>query len=141
MTPLLHLLILTSDTWERLAKYIILPCSSAVKILTVCSILVPTPPFDRQNHRIRLAWYLVPLAALSLLVTRDVAVRALTFVVGVLLFGEPLVSRALRNLAGNDWTNYFHLNKYVSDQVHTPETVLNLPAPSSGASPPTFNSL
>ncbi|KAG7139347.1 hypothetical protein HYQ45_003653 [Verticillium longisporum] len=102
MTPLLHLLILTSDTWERLAN-----------------ILVPTPPFDRQNHRIRLAWYLVPLAALSLLVTRDVAVRALTFVVGVLLFGEPLVSRALRNLAGNGWTNYFHLNNTIFRGVPT----------------------
>ncbi|KAM0502530.1 hypothetical protein ACHAP6_000563 [Verticillium nonalfalfae] len=102
MTPLLHLLILMSDTWERLAN-----------------ILVPTPPFDRQNHRIRLAWYLVPLAALSLLVTRDVAVRSLTFVVGVLLFGEPLVSRALRNLAGNGWTNYFHLNNTIFRGVPT----------------------
>ncbi|KAM0276103.1 hypothetical protein ACHAQH_007076 [Verticillium albo-atrum] len=102
MTPLLHLMTLTSDTWERLAN-----------------ILIPTPPFDQQNHRLRLACYIAPLAVLSLFVTRDLVVRGLTFGVGVLMFGEPLISRIFRNLTNHEWSQYLHLNNTLFRGVPT----------------------
>ncbi|KAM0332294.1 hypothetical protein ACHAQA_002570 [Verticillium albo-atrum] len=117
MKPLLHLIILTSDTWERLAKWVH-PFPSVI--------LVPTPPFDRPDHRIRLACYVAPLAVLSLFLTRDVAVRGFTFGVGILLFGDPFTSRIYRAMTSYEWAQYFHLNKGVPTNSQLALTLLRL---------------
>ncbi|KAL0935690.1 uncharacterized protein CTRU02_210281 [Colletotrichum truncatum] len=102
MTPLLHILILVSDTWERFLN-----------------MLNPTPPFDREKHHLRLATYMSPLAIASLFLTREIVVRGLTFMFGVGLFGGPLIARAYQYLNENKWTEVFHLNNTLFKGVPT----------------------
>ncbi|GKT50082.1 uncharacterized protein ColSpa_10263 [Colletotrichum spaethianum] len=47
------------------------------------SILVPTPPFDQQNHQRRLAAYIVPIAAASIVLSQDIVISGTTFALGV----------------------------------------------------------
>ncbi|WYZ36032.1 hypothetical protein EsH8_X_000679 [Colletotrichum jinshuiense] len=102
MTPLLHMIILVSDFWERLSN-----------------ILAPTPPFDREKHSLRLAAYIAPLAAVSLVLTRNIFLRGVTFIIGVGLFGDPLLKKTYHYMNDNNWTQYFHLNNTLFKGVPT----------------------
>ncbi|KZL63357.1 hypothetical protein CI238_10503 [Colletotrichum incanum] len=102
MTPLLHMIILISDFWERLSN-----------------ILVPTPPFDQQNHQRRLAAYFVPLAAASIVVSRDLVISGTTFAFGVGIFGDPLLTWCYHYLNTNRWTESIHLNNTLFKGVPT----------------------
>lgn len=90
-TPMLHMMISMSDTWERVAN-----------------ILTPTPPFDREGHQRRLALFLCPLVMASTIVTRDIAVQAFTFAFGVALFGQPLFDRAQDYIRDQEWEEVLH---------------------------------
>ncbi|KZL70546.1 hypothetical protein CT0861_09889 [Colletotrichum tofieldiae] len=102
MTPLLHMIVLISDFWERLSN-----------------ILVPTPPFDRQNHQRRLAAYVVPLAAASIVMSRDMVISGMTFAFGVGIFGDPLLTYCYHYLNTNRWTESIHLNNTLFKGVPT----------------------
>ncbi|WQF86745.1 hypothetical protein CDEST_11759 [Colletotrichum destructivum] len=102
MTPLLHMIILISDSWERFSN-----------------ILVPTPPFDRQEHQRRLAAYIAPLAMASILLSRDFVISSATFAIGVGIFGDPLLTRGYHYLNINRWTDSFHLNNTLFKGVPT----------------------
>jgi len=78
MTPLLHMMILISDTWERLSN-----------------MLVPTPPFDLENHQRRLAMYITPLVLASVVLSRDAAVKGATLFLGIAFFGDPILTRGI----------------------------------------------
>ncbi|KAK2039178.1 hypothetical protein LZ31DRAFT_634921 [Colletotrichum somersetense] len=102
MTPLLHMIILISDFWERLSN-----------------ILVPTPPFDRQNHQRRLVAYIVPLAAASIVLSRDIVIRGTTLAFGVGIFGDPLLTWCYHYLNTRRWTESVHLNNTLFKGVPT----------------------
>jgi len=79
MRPLLHNLTLLNDTWERFVNA-----------------LNPQPPFDSETYRRRIAKAIVPLAVVSIFLTRDAAIRGLTFLIGVGFFGDPILRSAYR---------------------------------------------
>ncbi|TQN65122.1 hypothetical protein CSHISOI_10308, partial [Colletotrichum shisoi] len=83
------------------------------------SILVPTPPFDRQEHQRRLAAYIAPLAMASILLSRDFVISSATFAIGVGIFGDPLLTRGYHYLNTIRWTDSFHLNNTLFKGVPT----------------------
>ncbi|KAK1579952.1 uncharacterized protein LY79DRAFT_651832 [Colletotrichum navitas] len=102
MTPLLHMIILISDVWERLSN-----------------ILIPTPPFDQQNHKKRLAAYILPLAAASIFLSRDTVIRGTTLAFGVGIFGDPILTWCYHYANTQRWTESFHLNNTLFKGVPT----------------------
>ncbi|KAK2005975.1 hypothetical protein LZ32DRAFT_642105 [Colletotrichum eremochloae] len=102
MTPLLHMLILISDFWERLSN-----------------ILVSTPPFDQLNHQRRLVAYIIPLAAASIVLPRDMVIRGVTLALGVGIFGDPILTWCYHYLNNHRWTESFHLNNTLFKGVPT----------------------
>lgn len=81
MRPAMHSLQDIVDGWERFANA-----------------LSPTAPFPRDSPRLRLASLLVPLLAVSLVVTPYVIIKSLWFAVGFGFFGDPVITRAFRLL-------------------------------------------
>lgn len=102
MTPLLHMLILVSDTWERLSN-----------------LLVPTPPFDHENHQLRLALYIAPLGAAFVILSRDTVMKGIMLAVGVALFGDPVLTHMYHYMNGIGLTEILHLNNTLFNGVPT----------------------
>ncbi|KAK1985287.1 hypothetical protein LZ30DRAFT_619723 [Colletotrichum cereale] len=102
MTPLLHMIILISDFWERLSN-----------------IMIATPPFDQKNHQRRLAAYIVPLAAASIVLSRDIIIRGTTLALGVGIFGDPLLTWCYHYSNTRRWTESIHLNNTLFQGVPT----------------------
>ncbi|KAK1996667.1 hypothetical protein LX36DRAFT_637668 [Colletotrichum falcatum] len=102
MTPLPHMIILISDFWERLSN-----------------ILVPTPPFDKLNHQRRLAAYILPLAAASIVLSRNMVIRGSTLALGVGVFGDPLLTWCYHYCNTHRWTESAHLNNTLFKGVPT----------------------
>ncbi|KAH6623155.1 hypothetical protein F5144DRAFT_550738 [Chaetomium tenue] len=83
MRPIMHTLGTIADTWERLANA-----------------LSPIPLFPSEIYRLRLITILLPLlAGFSFVVTPYRLVKSLSFLIGALFFGDPILSR------GFDWLN------------------------------------
>jgi hypothetical protein len=117
------MMILTSDTWERLAN-----------------MLVPSPPFHSEGYQLRLASYLAPLVIASIFLTQDFVLRATTFAVGVGFFGKPIISRIYCFANRQDLTRNFHLNNTLFKGVPTHHqlalTLLRLGEASGAPIPP-----
>ncbi|KAK4675097.1 hypothetical protein QC764_501400 [Podospora pseudoanserina] len=82
LQPIMHALGDFVDTWERFANA-----------------LSPTPPFPTDVHRLRFVALILPLLALSFVVTSYMFVKGVTFGIGFGFFGDPIISRGL------DWLN------------------------------------
>ncbi|KAL2192559.1 hypothetical protein P885DRAFT_47399 [Corynascus similis CBS 632.67] len=83
MRPVMHSIGTVADTWERLANA-----------------LSPIPLFPSEVYRLRLVSILLPLLfGPSLFMTPYMLLKALSFSVGALFFGDPLITRGL------DWLN------------------------------------
>ncbi|KAL9057170.1 MAG: hypothetical protein Q9162_002498 [Coniocarpon cinnabarinum] len=81
MRPLMHALQDAADGWERFANA-----------------LSPTRPFPQEGPRIRLASLLVPLLAISLVVTSYMFMKAVTLGAGFGFFGDPVIMRGFHLL-------------------------------------------
>ncbi|KAK3987360.1 hypothetical protein QBC44DRAFT_331635 [Cladorrhinum sp. PSN332] len=82
LQPIMHALSDVTDTWERFANA-----------------LSPTPPFPTEVHRLRLIALVIPLFAMSFIVSAYMFVKSATFIAGLVFFGDPVISRGL------DWLN------------------------------------
>lgn len=80
-----------------------------------CSALSPTPPFPTDVHRLRFVALILPLLALSFVVTSYMFVKGVTFGIGFGFFGDPIISRGLDwlNRTIPDWKKLLELRKYV----------------------------
>ncbi len=78
MRPVMHGIADISDTWERFGNA-----------------LSPTSPFPKEMPRLRLATLVIPLFLASLFVTSYMLVKGITFAIGFLFFGDPVISRML----------------------------------------------
>ena len=81
MRPIMHGMQDVADTWERFANA-----------------LSPTAPFPRDAPRLRLASLVVPLLAISLVVTSYMYTKGLTFGIGFGFFGDPIIMRGVQLL-------------------------------------------
>ena len=78
MRPIMHGVADVADTWERFANA-----------------LSPTPPFPKDNYRLRLVGLVVPLLGVSIFVTSYMFMKGVTFGIGFGFFGDPVISRGL----------------------------------------------
>jgi hypothetical protein len=80
---------------------------------TYRSALSPTPPFPHDTHRLRLATLIMPLLGLSFFVTSYMFMKGLTFSVGFIFFGDPVISRtyAWLNRTIPNWKKLLELRK------------------------------
>ena len=103
MRPIMHALQDVADTWERFANA-----------------LSPTAPFPK-DARIRLASLVLPLLAISFVVTSYVSMKALTLGVGFGFFGDPLMRRAIHLLNEKipNWQKMLDLRNTVLKGVPT----------------------
>lgn len=76
------------------------------------SALSPSPPFPTYMPRLRLAAPLVPLL-LAQYINIVIFVRATTFLLGFLFFGQPLLTRAVHWLSHRHpyWRQYLELRR------------------------------
>ncbi|KAH8174991.1 hypothetical protein LIA77_06410 [Sarocladium implicatum] len=122
-TPMLHQMVAASDFWERLAN-----------------MLVPSPPFRRENHQIRLALYLTPFVLASLVISRNEAVRLTTLLLGVALFGKPLMNEAKDQETYRAWASHLSLSRTlfqgVPNDLQLAITLLRLGEASRAPLPP-----
>ncbi|KAF2723139.1 hypothetical protein K431DRAFT_337691 [Polychaeton citri CBS 116435] len=81
MRPIMHGIADVSDTWERFANA-----------------LSPTPPFNKDVYRLRLAAVVVPLLGISMFVTSYMYMKGVTFGVGFGFFGDPAIQPAIEFL-------------------------------------------
>jgi len=102
MTPLLLMMLLISDTWERISN-----------------MLFPTPPFYLENHKRRLVMYIAPLVLTSVVLSRDAAVKGATLLLGIAFFGDPLLTRGYHFMVDNSWSQFFCLNDTIFKGVPT----------------------
>lgn len=74
--------------------------------LTFClnSLTSPKAPFPRDRARARLAGVFMTLFALTLFVSARTICRSFAFLVGVLIFGEPLLVTVRQQMATNNIT-------------------------------------
>ncbi|KAK4099105.1 hypothetical protein N658DRAFT_540855 [Parathielavia hyrcaniae] len=134
MLPLLRLVHLLSDNWERMANA-----------------LHPTPPFSQNRHRFKLAGLLSPMLLLSVVCSAATIVKAATFILGAVFFSQPLTSRTINWLDRQHpgWTQLLrpetHILHGVPNDAQLAITLLRLgeahgapfpPAPSTDKSPP-----
>ncbi|KAH7034560.1 uncharacterized protein B0I36DRAFT_360073 [Microdochium trichocladiopsis] len=82
-----HWLGVLSDYWER--------CENMMN---------PKPPFSKSAGRHRIATVLLALCAITLCVTPRMICRSFGFVVGMVIFGQPLLSRMQEMLVENNIT-------------------------------------
>lgn len=104
MRPIMHSLQDVADGWERFANA-----------------LSPTSPFPQEGPRLRLASLVVPLLAISLVVTSYMYMKGVTFGVGFGFFGDPLISRGvtLLNEKFPNWQKLLELRNTVLKGVPT----------------------
>ncbi|KAK8429807.1 hypothetical protein IWX49DRAFT_546019 [Phyllosticta citricarpa] len=81
MRPTMFIITSLTDAWERVANA-----------------LSPTPPFPRDTYRLRLAALVVPPLAVSLFFSSYMFAKVVTFGIGFLFFGQPIISRAVSRL-------------------------------------------
>ncbi|KAK4166850.1 hypothetical protein QBC43DRAFT_312545 [Cladorrhinum sp. PSN259] len=82
LQPAMHMLSDATDTWERFANA-----------------LSPTPPFPTEVHRLRIIALVIPLFAMSFVVSAYMFVKGATFIFGLVFFGDPVIAQ------GIDWLN------------------------------------
>ncbi|TLS21385.1 uncharacterized protein PpBr36_10265 [Pyricularia pennisetigena] len=104
MRPLLHMLTLTSDTYERFANA-----------------LSPTPPFHPYLHRLRLASTMAPLFLASLFMSAHTANRIVSLAFGFVFFGDPVITSVMNWLdwAYPNWRKVVHINNTLLKGVPT----------------------
>lgn len=73
--PVMHGITDMVDTWERFANA-----------------LTPAPPFHRRRSRLTLAACLLPALVASVFSTPYWVVKGMGLIIGVILFGQPLIS-------------------------------------------------
>ncbi|KAK8164943.1 hypothetical protein IWX90DRAFT_464831 [Phyllosticta citrichinensis] len=81
MRPTMFIIVSLTDAWERVANA-----------------LSPTPPFPSDTYRLRLAALVVPPLAVSLFFSSYMFAKTVTFGIGLLFFGQPIISRAVCRL-------------------------------------------
>ncbi|KAK8238233.1 hypothetical protein HDK90DRAFT_411877 [Phyllosticta capitalensis] len=81
MRPTMFVIASVTDAWERVANA-----------------LSPTPPFPRDTYRLRLAALIIPPLLVSLLFSSYMFAKTVTFGIGFLFFGQPIMSRILSRL-------------------------------------------
>ncbi|KAK4234730.1 hypothetical protein C8A03DRAFT_47013 [Achaetomium macrosporum] len=104
MRPIMHTIGGLTDTWERIANA-----------------LSPTPPFPHDTHRLRLAALIMPLLGLSFFVTSYMVMKGLTFGIGFVFFGDPVISRAYAwlNRTIPSWTKLLEMRNTILKGVPT----------------------
>ncbi|KAK6083183.1 hypothetical protein SCUP234_04011 [Seiridium cupressi] len=104
MRPLMHLLSLVSDIWERCGH-----------------LLSPVPPFDQPMNKLRVAGVVLTLMSASWFITANMVFRMTTLVVGAGLFGDPIIARVHMWLEKNypDWKQLLDLNNTIFKGVPT----------------------
>lgn len=87
------------------------------------SALSPIPLFPTDVYRLRIVAILLPLLfGTSLFVTSYLLVKSLTFILGFVFFGDPILSRGLAwlNRTIPNWQKLLELRKYVLFSVILP---------------------
>ena len=104
MRPIMHAIGDLNDTWERFANA-----------------LSPTPPFPRDNHRLRLAAVVIPMLAASIFITSYLVVKGLTFGIGFGFFGDPILTPAIKwlNSTYPNWQKLLELRNTLLKGVPT----------------------
>ncbi|KAK0664538.1 hypothetical protein QBC41DRAFT_328480 [Cercophora samala] len=104
LQPIMHGLGDFVDTWERFANA-----------------LSPTPPFPTDVHRLRLVAIILPLLAMSFVVSSYMFVKGVTFGIGFGFFGDPIISRGLNwlNRTIPDWKKLLELRNTLLKGVPT----------------------
>ena len=104
MRPIMHGLQDLADGWERFANA-----------------LSPTAPFPRDGPRLRLASLIVPLLAVSLIVTSYMFMKGITFGFGFGFFGDPVIMRGfhLLNEKFPNWQKMLELRNTLLKGVPT----------------------
>nr|POE78622.1 hypothetical protein CFP56_62873 [Quercus suber] len=104
MRPIMHGLADVADTWERFGNA-----------------LSPTPPFQQDTYRLRLASVLVPMFAVSIFTTNYMVVKGISFGAGFGFFGDPVISRGLQwlNQTYPHWEKLFELRNTLLKGVPT----------------------
>lgn len=79
------------------------------------SALSPTPPFPQNTARLRLVSVLVPILGVAVALGSYAFVKGVSFLVGAVFFGDPLIKRGLDWLNRNipDWPKYLELRRQV----------------------------
>ncbi|KAK7941541.1 uncharacterized protein PG986_013928, partial [Apiospora aurea] len=95
MLPLLRVLWVISDTWERFSNA-----------------LSPVPPFVKDNHRFQVAALLAPVLIGSALVPAHVMAKLAGLLFGMAFFGDPFIKAATGWLHQNypDWQTLISLD-------------------------------
>ncbi|KAL6898585.1 hypothetical protein GGI43DRAFT_384875 [Trichoderma evansii] len=134
MGPIMHMISEVVDTWERFGN-----------------VLSPTPPFPVERPRMALAACLLPPLLLSFFVSSYLLLKGITFGVGFLFFGDPVITPALQyvNRRYPRWQKFIELRNTVLRGIPTNAqlavTLLRVgernkapipPPPSSNAPPP-----
>ncbi|EHA51139.1 hypothetical protein MGG_10048 [Pyricularia oryzae 70-15] len=104
MRPLLHMMTLTSDTYERFANA-----------------LSPSPPFHPYLHRLRLASTVAPLFLASLFMSAHTVNKIVSFAFGFVFFGDPVITPMTNWLdwAYPNWRKVLHINNTLLKGVPT----------------------
>lgn len=82
-------------------------------LLILASLLAPVPPLDQKANRVRVTGLFVPLLFVSWFVTASTVFRVVTLVLGVGLFGDPIIKRAYSWIERRDpvWEYKWGINK------------------------------
>ena len=104
MRPIMHSLQDIADGWERFANA-----------------LSPTHPFPTEGPRLRLASLVIPLLAVSLVVSSYMFMKGVTFGAGFGFFGDPVIMRGyhLLNEEFPNWQKLLELRNTILKGVPT----------------------
>ncbi|KAI0640339.1 hypothetical protein C8Q77DRAFT_1045453 [Trametes polyzona] len=104
MRPVMRILADIADTWERFGNAI-----------------EPVPPFPKYTARLRLAGVLAPILLVSLFVPAALVVRGTTFALGVVFFGQPVISRFTHKFTHRfpNWRKFVELRRTLLKGVPT----------------------
>ncbi|KAI1792006.1 hypothetical protein LXA43DRAFT_888244, partial [Ganoderma leucocontextum] len=96
MRPVMRTLADVVDGWERFANA-----------------LEPAPPFPKYEARFRLAAVVVPLLVTSFTVPAEVVLRGMWFLIGLVFFSQPVLSRAIDGLnrQAPHWREHIELRR------------------------------
>lgn len=134
MRPIMHGIADVSDTWERFGNA-----------------LAPTKPFPQEMYRLRIASLVIPLLAISFVLTSYMVVKGITFGIGFGFFGDPIIQKGMLWLNSHfpKWQKLLELRNTVLKGVPTNAqltiTLLRIgeankaplpPPPHSGGVPP-----
>lgn len=79
------------------------------------SLFSPTPPFTLIVPRLRIAMILGSVCVVSLFLSGHMIVKSVALTIGLVFFGDPVLSRAVGFLDKNipNWKEYMDIEKYV----------------------------